>query len=111
MTYGECPFANETCKYYDRSPVRGGNRENGCYSDKDHKVPQRLATTALAKAFIYSPENMQQICRDEHDAKTMAGDEPLPDRETMVESVLRQTRLGRLIISRELKNKIIGGTL
>lgn len=84
-----------------------GNQENGCYSDKDHKVPQRLATTALATAYIYSPENLEQICRSEHDEKCKEGDDPLPDRETMIESVLRQSKMGKIAISRSLRKQIV----
>lgn len=109
MAYGECLVANEACKYFRRVPVAGGNVENGCFSDKDHKVPQRLATTALARAYIYSPDNLQQICRSEHDDKCKDGDDPLPERNIMVERVLTQAKLGRLAISRNLKRRIAKG--
>lgn len=109
MSYGECPFANESCKYFERSPVPGGNKENGCFSDLDHKVPKRLATTALARAFIYSPENLQQLCRSEHDEKCKEGDDPLPDRETMKERVLAQMKIGRISVSRSLVKEIRRG--
>lgn len=109
MAYGECPSANETCKYFERRPVPGGNVENGCYSDKDHKVPQRLATTALARAYIYSPENIQQLCRSEHDDKTKDGDEPLPERSELAARVLAQAKVGRIALSRSLKRRIAKG--
>lgn len=107
MGYGECPLANEGCKYFERPSVPRGNQENGCFSDRDHKVPQRLATTALATAYIYGPENLQQICRNEHDEKCKDGDDPLPSREAMIESVLRQSKMGKIVVSRSLRKQIV----
>lgn len=111
MPYGECPFATEACKYFTRDSVPGGNTENGCYSDRDHIVPQRLATTALARAYIHSPENYQQLCRNEHDVKTLGGDEPLPEKEVMAQSVLRQAKIGKIAVARALRRKIAKGKL
>jgi hypothetical protein len=111
MPVGECPFANEQCKWYDRPP-RARGAEVGCYADRDHIVPQRLAKTALARLYIYSPDNIQDgMCRDAHDEKTAAGDEPLPDRETMLESLQRQVRLGIYVVSRQSKRRIMKGTI
>lgn len=105
--YGECPVANEACKYFERVPVPGGNVENGCFSDLDHKVPKRLATTALARAYIFSPENTQQLCRREHDDKCAEGDDPLPSPEEMRESLRRQA--GRIAITRSVKKQLARG--
>lgn len=111
MAYSECTIASEECKYFNREPIPGANKENGCYSDKDHKVPQRLATTALSRAYIYSPDNLQQLCRQEHDEKCLEGDEPLPSREAMLESLRAQLKGGRLRLSRATMNRILDGTL
>ena len=104
--YTECPRAHEGCRWFDKEP-RVPGAENGCFADTDHIVPQRLAAKGLARAFIQSRENKQQLCREEHEAKTADGDEPLPPRELMVESLRRQVGLGQVAMSRRLAN-IIG---
>lgn len=110
MTVGECPTPRVDCPYYSRQP-RTPDSEVGCFSDTDHIVPQRLATNALSKLYIYSPENTQQICRREHEEKTREGDEPLPDRETMLESVKRQIKAGQLVVSRTVKRRALKGVI
>ena len=102
----ECPNAHKGCPWFDRPPSVPG-ATNGCFSDTDHIVPRRLATTALTRLFINSPENKQQLCREEHEAKSLAGDAPLPSREYMIESILQQKNLGILAVSRRIR-KIIG---
>lgn len=111
MGYGECPNANEECKYFHREPIPKANKENGCYSDKDHIVPQRLARTALSTAYIYSPDNIQQLCRSKHDDKCRDGDEPIPSRQEMLESLRTQIKQGRLILSRNTMKRILDGTI
>jgi hypothetical protein len=110
MTAEVCPISNETCPWFNR-PVRAQGAENGCFTDLDHRVPQRLATTTLASLYIYSPENKQQICRDEHDAKTREGDEPLPERQYMLSRVLAQVASGDLIVSRPTRRKLAKGKI
>jgi hypothetical protein len=95
---GECPNPQPFCKYADR----------GCFSDTDHIVPQRLATTALNAAYIDLPENKQQLCRREHDTKTRAGDEPLPDVETMREAVVRAHAVGAIAMGRRRMKSVYG---
>ena len=102
--YKECPFANEECKYFDKAP-RVMGAENGCYSDLDHIVPKRLANTALASLYINSPDNKQQLCRDIHDEKTKEGDEPLPSREEMRDSLRNQIGRGAVRISKSQKKQ------
>jgi len=109
MSFGECEFRNEACPYYKR-PIKKGN-ESGCFSDRDHIVPQRLAQTGLATLYIYSPENYQQLCRLEHDKKTLEGDEPLPDQDYMKERIVAQIALGKLIVSGEIKKRLKKGQL
>lgn len=108
MTIGECPTPRSECPYYSRHP-RTPDSEVGCFSDTDHIVPQRFATTALTKLYIYSPENTQQLCRSEHEAKTREGDEPLPGREEMMDSVRRQIKAGKLVVSKTIKRRVFKG--
>lgn len=110
MSAEVCPLSNETCPWFSRPPqVKGA--ENGCFSDTDHIVPQRLATTALASLYIHSRENKQQICRSEHDEKTAQGDEPLPDRSIMLNRIMAQVASGDLVISRSIKRRLMKGKL
>ena len=95
---GECPNPNPLCKYAER----------GCFSDTDHIVPQRLATTALNAAYIDLPVNKQQLCRREHEEKTAAGDEPLPSVEEMREAVLIAHSLGAIAMGRRRMKAVYG---
>jgi len=110
MSAEVCPITREDCPYFNRPP-RLRNAENGCFSDLDHKVPKRLATTTLASLFIESPANKQQLCRSEHDEKTHSGDEPLPDRSTMLASVMAQIAAGELNVSRNVKRRLMKGKI
>lgn len=110
MSAEVCPITREDCLWFNR-PSRVKGVENGCFSDLDHIVPQRLANTALASLYIYSPENKQQICRAEHDEKTAQGDEPLPDRESMLRSVMAQVATGDLSVSRQARRRLAKGKI
>jgi hypothetical protein len=92
MSIKACPFANETCRYYESRPPASlrGKQKHGCFSDLDHIVPQRLGKgNHLAAAFINLAMNKQQLCRDEHDEKSHDGDEPLPSRVDMATALRR----------------------
>ena len=108
MTIGECLVSHTECPWFNRPPKYKG-AENGCFSDTDHIVPQRLSQTALSKLYIHSPENKQQLCREAHDNKTAEGDEPLPDRDTMLSSVLGQIATGELAVSKNIKRRLLKG--
>lgn len=102
MARKECPNPREECPYYDRKPppeLRDTQRI-GCYSDKDHVVPRRYkhmpGVPQLVIEYINDPINHEQPCRWEHDAKTAAGDVPLPPLEVMRER-LNEVRLQRLM--------------
>ena len=110
MTAEVCPITREDCPYYNRPP-RLRDAENGCFADTDHIVPRRLATTTLASLFIESPENKQQLCRSDHDEKTRGGDEPLPDRETMLARVMAQITSGELVVTRNIKRRLMKGKI
>jgi hypothetical protein len=96
---GECPAPQEGCKYAEL---------RGCFSDTDHIVPQRLGTTALNAAYIDLPVNKQQLCRREHDAKTAAGDEPLPAVGEMREAVVLAHAAGQLAMGRRRMKAVYG---
>lgn len=101
MSIKPCPFSNEGCKYWDRrppAPLRGRQRE-GCFSDLDHIVPRRLGTTALLKQFVDLPGNKQQLCRSIHDEKTNSGDEPMPDMDTVKETIRAAAEAGAVKLS------------
>ena len=74
-------------------------------------MPQRLAKDALSRLYIYSPDNIQQICRSQHDEKTRAGDEPLPSREEMIDSLKLQIKAGKLVVSRAVKIRLMKGKI
>lgn len=106
MAIRECPNANETCPLYGERPIIRGS-ENGCYSDLDHRVPKRLAHTALERLFIVSPVNKQQLCRAEHEEKTARGDEPIPSREVMLASIMAQIASGELVVRSKKMSRLI----
>lgn len=96
---GECPDPIPECRYAERG---------GCFSDTDHIVPQRLATTALAAIYIDLPVNKQQLCRRIHDQKTAEGDEPLPDVEVMRKEIQLAHALGEIALSRRKMKAVYG---
>lgn len=109
MSRKPCPNANEHCKYFFRpvnKQMREQGFENGCFSDLDHIVPQRLGKTALAKAYINLPMNHQQLCRVEHEEKTEDGDEPLPTIESMIGALATAEAEGVVRISKNLRRQL-----
>lgn len=112
MSRKPCPFANESCKYFNRPAppeLRRQGQENGCFSDLDHIVPRRLGTTALSHFYIYNlPENKQQLCRAEHEEKSSHGDEPLPTDEYMRERIAAAEALGTVALTENQRRKIYG---
>ena len=96
---GECPTPRAECPYAARE---------GCFSDTDHIVPRRLATTALTATYIDLPANKQQLCRWDHDQKTRNGDEPLPERAEMIEAIETAVTLGQIALSRRKRKAIFG---
>lgn len=87
----ECPNPQPDCKYFER----------GCFSDTDHIVPRRLATTVLSSIYIIDlPSNREQLCRKIHEEKTARGDEPLPSVEEMREALVIAQSLGEIVLSK-----------
>lgn len=107
MAIGRCPTPRVECPYFGKKPPSKlkGEQSHGCYSDLDHKVPQRLArktgATALEKAYIMDcPANHQQLCRWEHDEKGHFGDDPLPSPEFMLGALKAAQEAGELPFSK-----------
>lgn len=96
---GECPNPRAECPYAARE---------GCFSDTDHIVPQRLGKTTLAAVYIDLPANKQQLCRWEHDQKTASGDEPLPERHVMRDAIQMAIELGEVALSKRKRKAIFG---
>lgn len=96
---GECPAPQEGCKYAEL---------RGCFSDTDHIVPRRLATTALSGTYIELQANKQQLCRREHDEKTAAGDEPLPEVAEMREAIVLAHAMGEISMGRRKMKAVYG---
>lgn len=77
MAYEACPFANEACKYWGLPPrpALKHTQSEGCYSDRDHIIPQRIGRLALVtqreRDYINSESNIRQTCRFEHDNKSL----------------------------------------
>lgn len=90
MAIEACPNACPECPLYDRRPPKPlrATQEHGCYSDRDHIIPKFMGKGAikLVKRFIHSPENYQQLCRWEHNEKSiedLQNPPELPDVEFM----------------------------
>jgi len=96
-----CPNACPECPLYDKSTPKAlrGIQNHGCYSDTDHIIPRfmgRVAgATTLLKNFIRSKANQQQLCRWEHDEKTIdEWDNPpeIPSDRFMIDAIKRSRR-------------------
>ena len=77
MSITGCPNAGPECPYYGRNTPKALKTEqkHGCYADTDHVIPRfmgRQATaSALLKNYIRSTANQEQLCRWDHDRKTV----------------------------------------
>lgn len=102
MSRKPCPNPNrEGCPYAER-PI-------GCHSDKDHVVPQRYRSLGwLVGKYIYTPENIEQRCRWEHEQKT-AEESPdlIPDATYMVDAVRRAFDSGYLTLSKKDQQRLV----
>lgn len=82
----DCPNAHEGCPYFDKPTPKAlrGEQSHGCRADTDHIIPRwmgRAATASpLLRNYIRSKANQQQLCRLEHDKKTIEDwdNPPLP---------------------------------
>jgi len=68
-------MAREACPNPNRAGCPWQDRKDGCFSDSDHIIPQRLArrkgaTPAERQYIMTNPDNRQQLCRWEHEMKT-----------------------------------------
>ena len=95
-----CPNACPECPLYRRrtpKPLRG-EQSHGCYADTDHIIPRFMGKSAssLVKAYIHSPTNKQQLCRNEHNEKSredLVNLPELPSRDFMVAAIMRARRI------------------
>lgn len=99
----ECPNAHEGCSYFNRStPGRlTDTQEHGCFASTDHRTPKFMGkgATALVRNYIRSTDNQQQLCRDEHDQKTVEewGNHPkLPDDRYMIDALIALRKARKL---------------
>ena len=98
-----CPNACPECPLYTKkapTPLRD-KQEHGCFSDTDHIIPRfigRQATSALVKNYVRSKANQQQLCRWEHDKKTVEewqNPPELPTERFMIDAIKEARRLKR----------------
>lgn len=109
MAIESCPTPREDCPWFTRPTPSHlkKTQEHGCRSDLDHIVPRRLGTTALAGIYIEKhPENKQQLCRWEHDKKTLEGDAPLPDTEYMEQAIQEAEAEGLIHLSKKQRKRL-----
>ncbi len=69
MSYGRCPYANESCKYWNAKEVVKG-QNNGCRSNEHHiyKRQEAILLGKTAVEFASLPRNRIQICQADHEA-------------------------------------------
>lgn len=85
MSYGVCPHATESCKYFKAEPVIDGE-ENGCHTNEHHIYRQadakQLGQTAVR--FANLARNRIQLCARLHqDLEARFGWPELPARPVM----------------------------
>ena len=102
----ECPNAHEGCQYFERStPGRlRGTQEHGCYADTDHVIPRFMGkgAVALVRNYIRSRPNQQQLCRQDHDIKSLsewASPPELPPEREMIDQLIAARRAVRQAVS------------
>ena len=83
-----CFENHEQCPYKNRS---------GCYSDTDHQIPRFMAkgASALVRNYIRTPANQQQLCRFEHDQKSLDDlmyPPELPSERVMIGAIMQARR-------------------
>lgn len=87
-----CPSPNkEGCAYAERGK---------CYADTDHIIPRFMSkgAPALLRNYIRTPQNQQQICRFEHDQKTMQDfitPPEIPSDRFMIDAIIQARRARR----------------
>ena len=88
-----CGKELEGCPYKERGK---------CYEDTDHKIPRYLgrqaSASALLKNYIRSDANKQQLCRYEHDQKSLEdlrNPPEIPDEKFMIDAIIKSRRAKR----------------
>lgn len=64
----ECPFANEGCKYFDKTPPPELNQEHGCFRDEHHPYFPKEVIRMLGREVVrMNNEKVEMTCRQLHD--------------------------------------------
>lgn len=103
-----CPNACPECPFYEKKAPKPlqGTQEHRCFSDTDHIIPRFMGRIAgastLLKNYIRSTANQQQLCRWEHDQKTIDewNNPPIIPSEAFMISAIKESRRRR-----KLKNQ------
>lgn len=114
--FGACPTPREECPYFERPTPRPlkGTQEHGCRSDEDHIIPLRLGATALEFMYLNLPDNLQQICRWEHEqrnaehARGVVDYDELPSKQEMIRAVAKFVMENDIYVSKAKARKIFG---
>lgn len=104
---GECPVPFE-----ERGACPVLAKEGECYSDTDHRTPQRYRKLGwLVRKYIDTPDNKEQLCRWEHLEKTGSSlEDPencIPDEETMLGAVQRAYEAGQLSLNKKDRLRLV----
>lgn len=99
---GECPNAGPECPYFNRA-TQGAlhdTQEHGCYTDTDHTLPKFMGKCAskLVQNYIRSRANKHQLCRNEHDKKTLEEfrcPPEIPDERFMIDAIIKARKRNR----------------
>ena len=102
-------MSRKPCPRMDKAGCPVAERSIGCYSDRDHIVPQRYKTLGwLVSKYIYTPENIEQKCRWEHEQKTTTESiELVPTAEYMVGAVRSAYDSGYLTLNKRDQEKLV----
>lgn len=98
-----CPTPSPECPYFTQRTPKAlrGEQTHGCYADTDHIIPRfigRQAMDRVVSSYIRSSANKQQLCRDEHDEKSLEdlkNPPPLPDRRFMINALIKARKKKR----------------
>lgn len=99
-----CSNANMECPYFARNtPKRLEDEQtHGCFASTDHVIPRYLGrqagASALLKNYIRSDANKQQLCRYEHDQKSLEdlqNPPEIPDERFMIDAIIKARRARR----------------
>jgi hypothetical protein len=86
MSRGICPKPLEA-----RADCPVAERPGGCFSDIDHRTPQRFKNLGwLVRWYINTPDNKERLCRWEHEQKSATESaELIPEETVMLDAISR----------------------